>query len=87
MYGIEKVGLGSELMRRMGETTGANIMRAVADRRLGALDLRDAVLNCSACDMVCACEAWLEAHAGETDARAPAFCRNADLMDALSAER
>ena len=87
MYGIEKIGERFDLMRRMADTLDVSVMGAVADGRLGAMDLRTAVLNCTACDHSGACESWLAAHRDSGADAPPPFCRNEDLMLELARDR
>jgi hypothetical protein len=75
------------LMVRMGTATGADLMDALAQGRMGALELRDVLAECSACTCKKSCESWLDAHLGAQALAAPEFCRNRSTMDALAGRR
>lgn len=72
------------LMVRMGTATGADLMDALAQGRMSALELRDILAECSACTCKKSCESWLDAHMTEDAAAAPGFCRNRSTMNALA---
>ncbi len=84
MFGIRKLDLHARLASDMAATVGADLGDALAAGRLTAPDLRSALLRCTACDEVGACEDWLNDHP-QGAGRAPQFCRNRELLDRLAA--
>lgn len=80
---MDKLDRHADLMQRMADTVGADLGQAMQDGRLSAEGLRSAVLRCTSCDSVGACEHWLEAQEAGTIDAAPGYCRNADLLERL----
>jgi hypothetical protein len=72
------------LMIRMGAATGADLIAALSEGRMGALDLRDVLARCSACTCKQACQSWLDSHLEAAPLPAPGFCRNRDTMDDIA---
>lgn len=72
------------LMVRMGAATGADLMNALAEGRMGALELREVLARCSGCTCKTSCEAWLDDHLDAAPVPAPGFCRNRDTMEDLA---
>jgi hypothetical protein len=84
MFGLMKLDAHANLMKEMGAAVGADLGDAVAAGRLSAPDLRNALLRCTGCADVGACEDWLNDHPRGSD-HAPGFCRNRELFDRLQA--
>jgi hypothetical protein len=70
------------LFRGMADRLGVDFNKWVGTSADHASDYRNAVLNCTACKSEGACQTWLAAN--ETADKAPDFCRNRRLLEALS---
>lgn len=87
MFGVRTLTRHAALANEMAEKTGADLPRAMAEGRLTGEGVREAVLRCTYCERVEACESWLARHPDGAEA-APGYCRNAALFAALTpAER
>ncbi|MCL4187980.1 MAG: hypothetical protein KJZ85_10245 [Rhodobacteraceae bacterium] len=83
MFGTTRLDRHGALMTRLAGAVGADLAHAVSDGRLGAPDLRTALLGCTACANAGACEDWLDEHPRGAGA-APGFCRNRELLERLA---
>lgn len=70
------------LMNRMGDRNDADLTLAGQVGLLNPEEYRDAVLACTGCSAVAACETHLES--GETGV--PSYCRNEGTIRRLAAE-
>jgi len=80
---LSRVERHSDLVGRMAETLGVDLLDAAQAGRIGEGALSSVVYNCMGCDQPQACEGWLAAHIQGADA-APAYCRNKALLDRLA---
>ncbi len=80
---IDRIDRHATLMHRMSDTVGAELGDALVEGRLSAEALRGAVLSCTRCDSVDACEQWLAEHEDDTAQSAPEYCRNRELLARL----
>ena len=83
MFGLSKIDTHMNLVMRMGDTVGADIEDALVSGRLSPENLRGAVLRCTSCRDVGACEDWLEERAEMGSDSPPAYCRNHAIFEAL----
>ena len=70
------------LVDRMSDTLGLDLEEVMLRGGLSIPDLDDAVLRCTGCSQVGACETWLATRSGKEDLP-PAYCRNTELFTAL----
>lgn len=84
MLNFRKIDRHAGLMSRMAAATGADVPGALLTGRLAPENLRAAVLSCTRCDHVAACEAWLDQ--GGTHRLMPAFCRNGRVLSQIAAQ-
>lgn len=83
MFWISKMARHADLAGRMAETVGVDPAEAMLYGELTPEDWRSAVLRCSGCTDVEACEHWLADHA-DGAAETPDYCRNKTRLDALA---
>jgi len=73
----------ADLVDLMATAQGVDLEEARMAGHLTPGALAEAVLACTGCAAPGACEHWLDTH--EAGERAPAYCRNADLLADLTA--
>ena len=82
-YRVDRLDRHADLMYRMSDTVGADLGEALFEGRLSGEKVRGAVLSCTRCDSVEACEQWLAKHEGDRAQNVPEFCRNRELLARL----
>ena len=77
-----KLDRHADLVNRMAETVGVDLVEQAMRGAVPDQEMRSAVLRCMSCDKVDACGSWMDAHSTGADA-APSYCRNKPVFDAL----
>lgn len=70
------------LTRSVARAIGVNLSEAMQQGDLSAADYSAMVTRCRMCLHADSCEAWLAVNGGGAE-RAPEYCANADLLNAL----
>lgn len=81
---IDRIDRHAALMHRMSDTVAADLGDALVEGRLSAEALRAAILSCTRCDSVEACQHWLAEQADAPAQNAPEYCRNRELLARLA---
>ena len=69
------------LVDTMSQAVGVDLQEAALEGAVSADQLSDAVLRCTECGQIGACNSWLDARdAGVSARRTPDYCRNAALF-------
>jgi len=80
---LDRIDRHADLVDRMADTVGVNLVEAAQRGEIAEGTLRSAVFSCIGCTEPLACKDWLDAHpdgAHET----PEYCRNKALFDRLT---
>jgi hypothetical protein len=80
---FDKIDRHADLVSRMADTVGADLADAAMTGLVQPGEMRSAVMRCTACDEVEACEHWLADHA-DGAAATPDYCRNKAVLDRLA---
>ncbi|WP_323786236.1 DUF6455 family protein [Thalassovita sp.] len=79
---FKNISRHAAVMNRMAETVGANFASRIQADPEFAFQYRGAVMRCSSCKHDGDCSVWMDHHARAS--QAPRYCRNKDLLEALS---
>jgi hypothetical protein len=80
---FDKLDKHAGLVGEMSNRVGVDWEVVLGERPEMAVQYRAAVLKCTQCRDVGACQGWLSGH--ERAAHAPGYCENADLFEVLKA--
>lgn len=73
----------ADLVGRMADTLGVDLVEAAQRGDIGEGSLRNAVHTCMGCTQPGACESWLDAHS-QGASETPDFCRNKAMLDRMA---
>lgn len=79
---FDKLDRANELLNGMADRMGADFAAAVTADAESVTRYRTAVIRCANCAEPEACKGWQIEHDTATDT--PAYCRNRDLLKAMS---
>lgn len=79
---FNKIDHRTGVMTRMAQTLDVDFAEAMARSPETVRDYRQAVMRCVACGHEGECSTWMDTHPHA--AEAPDYCRNKDIMAALS---
>ncbi|CUH66076.1 hypothetical protein TG4357_02221 [Thalassovita gelatinovora] len=79
---FKKISHHADVMDRMAETMGADFASRIQADPAVAYQYRSAVMRCSSCKHDAECSVWMDHHSSAS--QTPRYCRNKDLLEALS---
>lgn len=82
MFGYSKYDRHADLVSRMSDVLGHDLVEQAQRGNLSSDALRSTVANCIGCTQADDCQHWLEAHASGAQTP-PQYCRNGDLFAKL----
>ncbi len=77
---LARIDRHARLVDRMADALGVDLGEEAMMGRMRPEDLRSAVLRCTGCSHVDACDTWLTAHPDGATA-APDYCRNKQQLE------
>ncbi|SMX31828.1 DUF6455 family protein [Actibacterium lipolyticum] len=82
MFGFKKMDEHADLVGRMADALGVDLIEEMQAGRLAPQELRATVVRCVGCGGAEDCAHFLSAHPDGAD-HTPAYCRNKDLLETL----
>lgn len=81
---FKSIARRADLVGRMAETVGADVVPAMGAEEIAAQAWRNAVIRCASCTHDAECTAFMDAaEASGSHPAAPAYCRNKGMLDRL----
>lgn len=82
MFGFKRLDRHANLVTRMADAVGVDIVEQVQRGAVSENQLASMVTRCVGCSEAEACEHWLQAHPDGADST-PGYCRNTNLFSML----
>lgn len=80
---LSRLDRHADLVHRMAERLGIDLVEATQRGEVSEEALRSVVLTCTGCHQTGDCESWLAEHSGGAN-ETPDYCRNKDLLNRLA---
>jgi len=82
MFGFSRYDKHANLVNRMSDTLGVDLVEETLRGNMPPEQLRDTVQRCMGCSASKDCETWLQTNSSAKSA--PDYCRNGALFDTLA---